>query len=139
VTAVTGTPGVVLLLGRVLFGGVLAFMGFNHFMQVDQMAGYAEHKGLPAPKLSVLASGGLLVFAGFAVVAGVAPVVAGFALAAFLLVSAVTMHDFWAVPEDQQQDEMTGFLKNVALAGGALAVAALGTLDWAFSAGISLF
>jgi putative oxidoreductase len=136
--AVTGTEGVVLLAARVLFGGVLAFMGANHFMQADQMAGYAEHKGLPAPKLSVLLSGGLLVLGGLAIVAGVFPVVAGFALAAFLLVSAVTMHDFWAVPEDQQQDEMTGFLKNVALAGGALAIAAFGTTDWALSAGLSL-
>jgi putative oxidoreductase len=33
---------------------------------------------------------------------------------------------------------MTGFLKNVALAGGALAIAAFGTTDWALSAGLSL-
>ena len=57
----TGT-GVVFLLARVVFGGVLAFTGLNHFMDVEGMAGYAEFKGLPAPKLSVLGSGGLLVF-----------------------------------------------------------------------------
>lgn len=132
-----GTEGAVFLVARVLFGGVLAFMGVNHFMQVDEMAGYAEHKGLPAPRLSVLLSGGLLLFAGAAVVVGAFPVLAGFALAGFLLVSAVTMHDFWAVPEDQVQDEMTGFLKNVALAGGALALAATGTTAWAYSVGVS--
>ncbi|NIB98952.1 DoxX family protein [Halobacterium sp. R2-5] len=130
---------VVLLVGRVLFGGVLAFMGLNHFMQLEAMTGYAQHKGLPAPKLSVLASGLVLVLGGLSVVIGVLPVVGAAALAAFLVVSALTMHDFWAVPEDQQQDEMTGFLKNIGLAGGALAVAAYATTGWGYSVGVSFF
>ncbi|MCD2200772.1 DoxX family protein [Halobacterium sp. KA-4] len=130
---------VLLLVARVLYGGVLAFMGLNHFMQTEALTGYAQHKGLPAPKLSVLASGAVLVLGGLSVAAGVLPVVGAIALAGFLLVSALTMHDFWAVPEDQQQDEMTGFLKNVALAGGALAIAAYATTGWAYSVGISLF
>jgi len=128
-----------LLVARVLFGGVLAFMGLNHFTQTEGMTGYAEHKGLPAPKLSVLVSGAVLVLGGLSVAAGILPVVGAVALAAFLVVSALTMHDFWAVPEDQQQDEMTGFLKNVALAGGALGVAASATTGWAYSLGVTLF
>ncbi|CQH51239.1 DoxX domain protein [Halobacterium hubeiense] len=128
-----------LLVARVLFGGVLAFMGLNHFMQLEGMTGYAQHKGLPAPKLSVLASGAVLVLGGLSVATGVLPVVGAVALAAFLVVSALTMHDFWAVPEDQQQDEMTGFLKNAALAGGALAIAASATTGWAYSVGLTLF
>ncbi|MFC3478704.1 DoxX family protein [Halobacterium litoreum] len=135
----TGLEDVALLAARVLFGGVLAFMGVNHFMQTEQMTGYAQHKGLPAPKLSVLASGAVLVLGGLAVVTGAFPAVGAVALAAFLLASAVTMHDFWAVPEDQQQDEMTSFLKNVALAGGALAFAAIASSTWAYSAGLSAF
>ncbi|MFB6072605.1 MAG: DoxX family protein [Halobacterium sp.] len=127
-----------LLAARVLFGGVLAFMGLNHFMQPDQMTQYADYKGLPAPKLAVFGSGAVLVLSGLAVVVGAFPVVGAVALAAFLLVSALTMHDFWAVPEDQKQDEMTQFLKNVALAGGALAIAAVGTSSWAYSVGASL-
>jgi uncharacterized membrane protein YphA (DoxX/SURF4 family) len=130
---------VLLLVGRVLFGGVLAFMGRSHSRQTEQMTGYAQHKGLPAPKLSVLGSGAALVLGGLAVVAGVLPVVGALVLAAFLLVSAVTMHDFWAVPEDQAQDEMTSFLKNVALAGGALFLASSALAEWAYSVGVTLF
>jgi len=37
-------------------------MGLNHFMDVDTMAGYAEFKGLPAPRFSVIASGLVLWF-----------------------------------------------------------------------------
>lgn len=136
--ALTGVEGIVLLVARVLFGGVIAFMGLNHFMQTEQMTGYAQHKGLPAPKLSVLASGALLVLGGLGIVAGVFPIVSALAVAAFLVGSALLMHDFWAVPEEQQQDEMTHFLKNVVMASGALAIAAIGWQDWAFSLGIGL-
>jgi uncharacterized membrane protein YphA (DoxX/SURF4 family) len=40
--------------GRVLSGVVLAFVGLNHFSNADAMAGYAESKGLPAARASVL-------------------------------------------------------------------------------------
>lgn len=137
--AVTGFEGIVLLVARVLFGAVIAFTGLNHFMQTESMVGYARHKGLPAPKLAVLGSGAVLVLGGLAIVLGVLPVVGALLVAGFLVVAALTMHDFWAVPDEQQQEEMTQFLKNIALAGGALAFATLGQSAWAFSVGASLF
>jgi uncharacterized membrane protein YphA (DoxX/SURF4 family) len=127
------------LLARVLFGGVLAFTGLNHFMQTDAMTGYAQAKGLPAPRFGVIASGVLLIGGGLAVIVGVFPAVAAAALAIFLVVSAVIFHDFWAVPEDQQQDEMTAFLKNTAMAGGALVLFALGGAAWPYALDIGLF
>jgi len=130
---------VIFLVARVLFGGLLAFMGFNHFTNAKPMAGYAEMKGLPAPTFSVVASGVVLLFGGLGIVLGVAPVLAAGALAAFLLVSAVTVHDFWAVPEDQTQDETTKFLKNVSLAGGALSLLAVGGQAWPYAVGVGLF
>lgn len=136
--AVEGLSAVGLLVARLLFGGVLAFMGTNHFLQTDQLTGYAEYKGLPAPRASVLASGTVLVLGGVAIAVGVFPLVAGATLAAFLLVSALVMHDFWAVPEEDKQDEMTGFLKNVALAGGAIGFAALASQSWGLSVGLTL-
>ena len=130
---------VAFLLARVLFGGVLAFMGLNHFQNVDEMAGYAEHKGLPAPRLAVVGSGLVLALGGVGVALGVVPVLAAGALATFLLVSAVTMHDFWAAPDEQVQEEMTQFLKNVSLAGGALVLLAVGGQAWPYAVGVGLF
>ncbi|WP_350355507.1 DoxX family protein [Halorarius litoreus] len=130
----------VFLLARILFGGVLAFMGLNHFMNVDEMTGYAEFKGLPAPRLSVVGSGGLLVFGGLGLVVGAFPVLAAGALAVFLLVSAVTMHDFWTVDDpEEQQNEMTAFLKNTFGAGAALGFLALGGVAWPYALGIGVF
>lgn len=134
--AITGTEGLVLLVARVLFGGVIAFTGLNHFLDGEGMVGYAQHKGLRAPKLAVYGSGAVLVLGGIGIVLGVFPLLSAIAVAIFLISAAVSMHDFWSVPEDQQQNEMTQFLKNVALAGGALALAVLAQQNWAFSAGL---
>lgn len=136
---VTGVDGAVLLLARVLFGGVIVFNGINHFLNADEMAGYAQHKGLPAPNAAVLGSGGMLLLGGLSIVTGIFPILGAMAVALFLVAAAVTMHDFWAAPDDQQQQELTHFLKNVALAGGALAFAVLGSSVWAFSLDIRLF
>jgi uncharacterized membrane protein YphA (DoxX/SURF4 family) len=127
------------LVGRVAFGGVLAFMGLNHFLQTDAMTGYAQAKGLPAPRVGVLASGGLLVGAGAAIVLGAFPTLAAGGLALFRGLSALLFHDFWAVPEDQKQDEMTAFLKNVGLVGGALLFFALGSSAWPYAVGVGVF
>ncbi|PAU84507.1 quinol oxidase [Halorubrum salipaludis] len=132
--------GELFLLGRLLFGATLAFMGLNHFMDLETMAGYAEFKGLPAPRFSVIASGLVLVLGGLGVAAGAFPVLAAGALAAFLLVSAVTMHDFWSVDDpEEKQSEMTSFLKNVYGAGAALALLAVGGTAWPYAAGLGLF
>jgi uncharacterized membrane protein YphA (DoxX/SURF4 family) len=129
----------IFLVARIVFGGILAFMGLNHFMQTDMMTGYAEAKGLPAPRFGVIASGVMLVGGGLSIALGAYPVLGAGALAVFLLVSAVIFHNFWAVPEDQMQDEMTGFLKNVGLLGGALLFLAVGGTAWPYALDIGLF
>ncbi len=131
--------GLVLLLGRVLFGGVLAFTGINHFTDTGSMVGYAEAKGVPAAGLMVPFTGGMLLVGGLTIVLGVYPLVGAGALALFLLVSTPMMHDFWNAPEDQQQDETTQFLKNVSLLGGSLVFLALAGVEWPYSLGIGLF
>ena len=136
----TPFAGELFLLGRILFGATLAFMGLNHFMDLDAMAGYAEFKGLPLPRVSVIGSGLVLLLGGLGVVLGAFPVVAGGALAVFLLVSAVTMHDFWSVDDpEEKQNEMTSFLKNVYGAGAALALLAVGGTAWPYAVGLGLF
>jgi uncharacterized membrane protein YphA (DoxX/SURF4 family) len=130
--------GVAFLLGRLLFGLVLAFMGLNHLLNVDDMTGYAQAKGLPAARLAVVASGVTLAVGGVGIAAGVYPTIAAGAVATFLVVATPTMHDFWAVPADQQQSEMTHFLKNAALLGGAFVFLALSNAAWPYGLGVGL-
>ncbi len=107
----TGLAAILLLAGRVIFGGLLAFQGLNHFLNTKEMTGYAQAKGLPAPGVGVIASGVLLAVGGLAIILVVYATVAAGAVAVFLLSSAVIFHDFWAVPEEQARDEMVNFLE----------------------------
>ena len=135
----SGGSAEVFLLGRLLFGGVLVFMGLNHFTNVGDMAGYAEMKGLPAPAFSVVASGAMLVLGGLSIITGAFVVLGAGALAVFLMVSAVVMHDFWTVDDPQQQQtEMTQFLKNVTMAGAALGFLALASAPWQYAVDVGL-
>lgn len=133
-----GLGAIGFLVARVLFGGLLAFQGLNHFQNADAMSGYAQSKGVPAARTSVLFSGGMLIFGGLGIVLGVFPSIAAGAIAVFLLVTTPMMHDFWAVPEDQQQDEMTSFIKNVELLGASVVFLALSSEAWAYALGVGL-
>jgi uncharacterized membrane protein YphA (DoxX/SURF4 family) len=131
--------GELLFVGRLLFGGVLAFTGVNHFLDLDDMTGYAAAKGLPAPRFAVIASGVMLVLGGIGIVLGAYPTLAAGAIAVFLVVATPKMHDFWNAPDDQQQTEMTQFLKNAALLGAALAFLVLGGETWNYAVNVGLF
>jgi uncharacterized membrane protein YphA (DoxX/SURF4 family) len=134
----TAGAEIAFLLARVIFGGVLAFTGLSHFTNAEETIGYAEFKGLPAPKLSVLGSGGLLVFGGLSIVTGVVPTVGAGALAVFLLVSAVAMHDFWNAEGEDAESEMTSFLKNLYGTGSAIAFLALAGAPWPYALDVGL-
>lgn len=121
------------LLGRLLFGGVLALTGLNHFLDSEAMSGYAEAKGVPAAGLAVPFTGGMLLFAGLGIAFGLVPGLAAGAVAVFLLVTTPLMHDFWAVPDEQRQSEMTHFLKNIGLLSAAVALLALSATAWPYT------
>jgi len=130
----TTAGGVAFLLGRILVGGVLAFMGLNHFQQTDSLAGYAESKGVPAPRLSVLASGLVLVLGGASIVLGALPIVGAALLVVFHVVVTPKMHDFWNADDPEaKQNEMTQFLKNAVITGAALLILAIGGANWPYS------
>jgi uncharacterized membrane protein YphA (DoxX/SURF4 family) len=134
-----GAGAVLLLVGRVLFGGFLAFAGLNHFLNGGEMSEYAAAKGVPAPSLGVAASGAMLVLGGLGILLGAYPVLAAGTLATFFVVVTPVMHDFWAAPEEDVEDELTNFLKNLELLGAALVFLALGDLSWGFALGMGLF
>ena len=109
-------------LGRLLYGGVLAFMGVNHFQNAEEMSGYAESKGIPAADLAVPFTGGMLLFGGLGITLWRLPRLAAGAIVTFFLGVTPTIHDFWNAGEEEQQDEMTQFLKNTAMLGAALSL-----------------
>lgn len=109
------------LIGRVIFGGFFVIMGLNHFMKTKELTVYAKSKKVPSPKLAVLAGGALLLFGGFGVILASYVELAVLSLVVFLVVTSLFMHNFWAIKDStERMAEMSEFLKNMALVGGAL-------------------
>lgn len=116
---------VLFLVGRILLGGYFLYNGINHLLALGSMAQYAGMKGVPAPELAVLGTGLLLLLAGASILLGLFPAV-GIACAALFLIGVTPMmHNFWAVPPEQQMGEMVNFTKNVALLGATLMLAGI--------------
>lgn len=116
-----------LLAARVLMGVLFLMAGLGKTGDVAGFAGFMASGGVPAllawPVVAFEILGGLALIVGFAT----RPV--ALALAAFTVLAGVLYH---FVPADQGQ--MTHFLKNIALAGGYIAIAVQGAGGWSVDA-----
>ncbi|MBC7631959.1 DoxX family protein [Aeromicrobium sp.] len=113
----------IFLLGRILFVYLIIGSGVGHLMATDAMAGYAQSKNVPSPKLAVQISGVAFILGGVSILLGIVGDAGALGLAILLVITAVVMHPFWKEADAQsKQLEMISFNKDIALAGGALAI-----------------
>ena len=113
------------LIGRMMFGGFFIMSGIKHFQQQKQMAQYAAAKKVPKPDLVVKATGTMLVLGGTSILLGIKPKLGTLAVIGFLAGVSPVMHDFWNEDAEQRMNDMINFTKNMALAGGAMALMAV--------------
>jgi uncharacterized membrane protein YphA (DoxX/SURF4 family) len=113
---------VLFLIGRILFGLVFLFSGATiHLLQARQGIGYARMYRVPAAALLVPLSGVMAVAGALSVMLGAWADLGALLLVAFLLPVAFFMHGFWRETDEQtKSNQMAHFMKNLALAGGAL-------------------
>lgn len=122
----------VFLISRILFVYLVIGSGVGHLTATEAMAGYAQSKGLSNAKLMVQVSGVALLAGGVSVLLGIFGDIGSLGLAILFVVIAVVMHAFWKESDAQaKQMEMVSFNKNIALAGGALALFVLLSNDFA--------
>jgi putative oxidoreductase len=119
-------------LGRLLLGALFLVAGAHKFMGWEgtlvrlQDRGFpvTDIYGYPASQLILGAVIALEVIGALMLITGVGGRIAAVALAAFTLASGVIFHDFWAAEPAQYMNQFNHFLKNVAIIGGLLVVAA---------------
>lgn len=129
------TIAVLLLIGRILYGGFFLISGVNHFAKMNSYKQYAAMKGVPAPSVAVGGSGLLILLGGLSVLLGFWPYIGLLLIVIFLLGTTPKMHDFWSVSDPMtKMGEQVNFMKNVALLGAALAMAAI-PQPWPMSLG----
>jgi len=114
------------LIGRALLGGFFLYNGINHLRDYKKLGQYADSKDVPAPQAGVIVSGVALTVGGASIVLGLKPKLGAAAIIGFLAGVSPIMHDFWNQEEPaKRQNEMINFSKNMALLGGALALAGI--------------
>lgn len=112
--------------GRILLSLMFVLAGIGKLMDPSGTAAYMGSAGLPAlPALAVL-TGLVEVLGGLAVATGFMGRWAALVLALFTLVASFIFHRYWSLPADQQMLQQLMFLKNMAVTGGMLVLAALG-------------
>lgn len=116
--------GVALLAGRVGLGIIFVMSGVGKLAAWSGTVAHAGSKGVPPILLA--AAVGLELLGGVSVVAGWKTRWGVAALLAFLGPVTVVFHGFWAYAGAQAQLQTIQFLKNLAIAGGLLALGAAG-------------
>lgn len=108
------------LLGRLLFGGMLAAAAINSFRGMEGQIAYAESKDIKYAEYVVPFTSGMLAFGSIGIALWRFPKLATGAVVTFFAGVTPTMHDFWNAPEEQEQNELNHFIKNGAMLGAAL-------------------
>ncbi|MFT6767513.1 MAG: putative oxidoreductase [Burkholderiaceae bacterium] len=122
------------LIGRILLAALFIPAGISKIVGFDGTVGYIASVGLPLATLAAIIAVVVELIAGLALLVGYRIKLAAAVLAVFTLVATVLFHNFWAMPADQAYMQQLMFMKNIAVVGGLLLVAALGGGTWVLRA-----
>jgi putative oxidoreductase len=122
------------LAARLLFVVLFLPAGIGKLTGFEGTVGYIASVGLPLPTAAAALALVVEIGAGAALLLGFRTRLAALVLAAFTLVASYFFHAFWAVPADQAYVTQLLFYKNLAVAGGLLALVASGAGRWSLDA-----
>lgn len=126
ITQVSGSARYVGLAGRALYASLFILAAFGHFS--EQTIAYSAQQGVPLAQVLVPLPGVVMIAGGLSILVGYRARLGALLLAAFLVPATVIFHNFWAVADPMMaQLQQAMFLKNVALIGAALLIAAFGS------------
>ena len=109
------------LLGRLLIAAIFVLSGVGKIMAPAGTQAYIASAGLPFPLLGYIAAVVVELGGGILLVLGYRTRLVAWIMAGFTLLAAACFHNHFA-----DQNQMIHFMKNIAIAGGLLQVAAFG-------------
>ncbi|MEX0910132.1 MAG: DoxX family membrane protein [Candidatus Paceibacterota bacterium] len=125
---------IILLLGRIFFGGFFFLSGLSHFKNLSNSTDYARSRGVPTPKLAVIGTGLLLLLGGLGIIFGVYVKISLILIIIFFIGVTPKMHPFWRETDPAKKAiEKRDFMKNMALLGATIILYTITTSPWAYS------
>jgi putative oxidoreductase len=124
--AAGGPEDVLLLLARLALAALFVLSGLGKLADLAGFAAGLERLGVPAAALLARANAGVELLGGLALALGARTRGAALLLAGSTVAATLLAHGFWAAPAGQQAAQTIHFVKNLAIVGGLLAVAAVG-------------
>ncbi|HWM43443.1 MAG TPA: DoxX family protein [Burkholderiales bacterium] len=115
-----------LLTGRILLAALFLVAGTRKLMAVAGTAGYFGKLGFPMPEVLVWVVIVVEIGGALLLILGWHARKAAWLLMLFTLIATFAAHRFWEVDAAQYVNQMNHFLKNLAIVGGLLFVAAAG-------------
>ncbi|HTQ11228.1 MAG TPA: DoxX family protein [Fimbriimonadaceae bacterium] len=113
------------LVGRFCFAGIFIASAPMHFSKTT--IEMAASQGVPLAAIAVPASGLLALAGGLSILLGYRAKLGAWALVAFLVPVTLMMHPFWAAADKEAMTlQLTMFMKNLSLIGGALLITQFG-------------
>ncbi|GAA4341304.1 DoxX family protein [Variovorax defluvii] len=122
----SASQDVLALVGRVLIALLFVPAGFGKLTGFAGTVGYIGSVGLPLPEVGAAIAIIVELGLGLALLVGYKTRIAAIALAVFTVAASVFFHNYWALPADKAFVNQLMFFKNIAVAGGLLAIAAFG-------------
>jgi putative oxidoreductase len=114
------------LAARILLAALFLPAGLSKLFGFTGTVGYIASVGLPLPMVGAVLAVALELLGGLALIAGYQTRWAAMLMALFTVAAGVLFHNFWAAPAEAFQVQQIMFMKNLAIAGGLLALTAFG-------------
>jgi putative oxidoreductase len=107
------------LTARVLFSMIFLMAGLSHFSAAT--IGYAAYQGVPLANVLVPISGVIAIAGALSIILGYKIKIGSLLIVLFLVPVSFAMHPFWKATDPMtQQIQMSMFMKNISMIGGAL-------------------
>ncbi|WP_295984018.1 DoxX family protein [uncultured Variovorax sp.] len=125
-TAPNSAQDTLALIGRILIAYLFIPAGIGKIMGFAGTVGYITSVGLPLPEVGAVIA--IIVELGFgiALLLGFKTRLTAIVMAIFTVAAALFFHKYWSAPDAMKMMQQINFNKNIAIAGGLLALAAFG-------------
>lgn len=113
-----------LVIGRLLLGGVFVFAGMRHLFIIPMISQAIARRGVPAPRLVLVSGTAFQIAAGLLLIFGILVPIAALGLVLFTISASVMLLNFWSMEGAAREGALNGWLSNLGVMGGLVIVAA---------------